>query len=105
MPKSKLLYICTDCGYESAKWMGRCPSCGAWNKMEEQEAAPATAPTTGPQRKSTVSTPTAPARTLTQIEETAEDRTRCGIEEFDRVLGGVIVPGSLVLIGGDPGIV
>ena len=104
MPKNKLLYVCTDCGYESAKWMGRCPSCGAWNKMEEQEAAPAAAPTTGPLRRSTVSAPTAPARTLTQIEETAEERARCGIEEFDRVLGGGIVPGSLVLIGGDPGI-
>ena len=103
MPKNKLLYVCTDCGYESAKWMGRCPSCGAWNKMEEQEPTPA-APPTGPLRKSTVSAPTAPARTLTQIEETAEERARSGIEEFDRVLGGGIVPGSLVLIGGDPGI-
>lgn len=104
MPKSKLLYVCADCGYESAKWMGRCPSCGAWNKMEEQEAAPAPAPAAGPLRRSTVSKPAAPAMTLTQIEETAEERALCGIAEFDRVLGGGIVPGSLVLIGGDPGI-
>ncbi len=104
MPKTKLLYICSDCGYESAKWMGRCPSCGAWNKMEEQQPEPASTPMTGPLRRSTVSAPSAPAKTLLQIEEAQEERARCGIEEFDRVLGGGIVSGSLVLIGGDPGI-
>ena len=105
MAKNKTLYVCSDCGYESAKWMGRCPSCGAWNKMEEQEpAAPVSAAASGPQRKSTVTVPSAPARTLDQIEEGEQERSRCGIAEFDRVLGGGIVPGSLILIGGDPGI-
>ena len=93
MPKTKLLYICSDCGYESAKWMGRCPSCGAWTKMEEQQPEPASTPMTGPLRRSTVSAPSAPAKTLLQIEEAQEERARCGIEEFDRVLGGGIVSG------------
>ena len=105
MAKNKTLYVCSDCGYESAKWMGRCPSCGAWNKMEEQEpAASVSSAASGPQRKSTVTVPSAPARTLDQIEEGEQERSRCGIAEFDRVLGGGIVPGSLILIGGDPGI-
>ncbi|MGI5883582.1 MAG: DNA repair protein RadA [Candidatus Spyradocola sp.] len=103
MPKNKLLYVCAECGYESAKWMGRCPSCGAWNKMEEQAPA-APAPAAGPARRSTVQAPTVPAKTLSEIEEGEQERCRSGIEEFDRVLGGGIVPGSLVLIGGDPGI-
>ena len=103
MPKNKPIYVCTDCGYESAKWMGRCPSCGAWNKMEEQAPA-APAPAAGPARKSTVLTPAAPAKTLLEIEESEQERVHSGIGEFDRVLGGGIVPGSLVLIGGDPGI-
>ncbi len=94
MAKNKTLYVCSDCGYESAKWMGRCPSCGAWNKMEEQEpAAPVLSAASGPQRKSTVTVPSAPARTLDQIEEGEQERSRCGIAEFDRVLGGGIVPG------------
>ena len=100
MPKNKPIYVCTDCGYESAKWMGRCPSCGAWNKMEEQAPA-APAPAAGPARKSTVLTPAAPAKTLLEIEESEQERVHSGIGEFDRVLGGGIVPGSLVLIGGD----
>ena len=103
MPKNKPIYVCTDCGYESAKWMGRCPSCGAWNKMEEQAPA-APAPAAGPARKSTVLAPAAPAKTLLEIEESEQERVHSGIGEFDRVLGGGIVPGSLVLIGGDPGI-
>ena len=105
MAKNKTLYVCSDCGYESAKWMGRCPSCGAWNKMEEQEpAVSVSSAASGPQRKSTVTVPSAPARTLDQIEEGEQERSRCSIAEFDRVLGGGIVPGSLILIGGDPGI-
>lgn len=105
MPKNKTLYICSDCGYESTKWLGRCPSCGAWNKMEEQEIAPAVpSPASGPMRKSTVAVPAQLAKTLTQIEEGSDERSQSGIEEFDRVLGGGIVPGSLILIGGDPGI-
>ena len=103
MPKNKPIYVCTDCGYESAKWMGRCPSCGAWNKMEEQAPA-APAPAAGPARKSTVLAPAAPAKTLLEIEESEQERVHSGIGEFDRVLGGGIVPGSLVLIGGDQGI-
>ena len=103
MPKNKPIYVCTDCGYESAKWMGRCPSCGAWNKMEEQAPA-APAPAAGPARKSTVLAPAAPAKTLSEIEESEQERVHSGIGEFDRVLGGGIVSGSLVLIGGDPGI-
>lgn len=103
MPKNKTLFVCSECGYESAKWLGRCPSCGEWNKFEEQSPAPAPV-AAGPQRKPTITAPTRLAHTLAQIGDSAEERRQCGIAEFDRVLGGGIVPGSLVLIGGDPGI-
>ncbi len=103
MPKIKPLYVCAECGYESAKWMGRCPSCGAWNKMEEQ-APPPPAAAAGPLRPRSVASPSHLAKPLSEIEDGEQARRRSGIEEFDRVLGGGIVPGSLVLIGGDPGI-
>ena len=77
MPKEKLktIYVCTQCGETSPRWLGRCPSCGAWNKMEEQEsAAPVSSAASGPQRKSTVTVPSAPARTLDQIEEGEQER-------------------------------
>ncbi|MGE5177008.1 MAG: DNA repair protein RadA [Hyphomicrobiales bacterium] len=102
-------FFCSACGHESPKWFGHCPACGAWNTAA---AAPATAPAGGTAARGAGgragyagrTTPmTAPLR-FAEIEGRAEDRWRTGIAELDRVLGGGLVPGSLVLIGGDPGI-
>lgn len=98
-PKSKTVYICTECGYESSKWIGKCSGCGAWNTMEEQIAAPAVK-TFG--QLSAVAP--AKAKPLSEISYTDEERTVTGIKELDRVLGGGIVKGSVVLLSGDPGI-
>ena len=109
MPKDKLktIYVCTQCGETSPRWLGRCPSCGAWNTMTEDVVAePA---------KAATSRGNAPARvpgqtTLTPQKlkniSTTEEKSRIvtGISELDRVLGGGIVIGSVILIGGEPGI-
>jgi len=88
-------YACTDCGYESPKWLGRCPECGAWNSFLEK---PPTVP--GAQQPRPAATPVEVGATP----EDGEERLALGLGEFDRVLGGGLVAGSLVLIGGDPGI-
>lgn len=101
MAKIKSVYICSRCGYESPKWYGKCPTCGEWNTMEEEikesvKAAPAV------KRKvaSAVSTP----YSITEITTENEHRYDTGCGELNRVLGGGIVKGSLILLGGDPGI-
>ncbi len=101
--KSKVLFVCSECGYESAKWMGQCPSCGEWNTMEEQLVAPKTSPT-GIKASAAVSLKSATAQPLSTINYRDEARTKTGISELDRVLGGGIVGGSVVLLSGDPGI-
>jgi DNA repair protein RadA/Sms len=94
------VHICSACGNESPKWFGRCPHCGEWNTaVEEARARPAAAPS----RAAYAGAASAPLR-LDEIGSGAEERWRTGIGELDRVLGGGLVPGSLVLIGGDPGI-
>ena len=99
MAKAKATaFFCKECGYESAKWMGQCPACRAWNTMVEAPAAPKRAAAHGP--GPSLSRPVK----LSQIETAAETRHKTGMEELDRVLGGGIVPGSLILVGGDPGI-
>jgi DNA repair protein RadA/Sms len=103
MPKEKTCFACTSCGYETTRWVGRCPGCGAWNTMEETVAAPAlkaAPPKAAKQRGGTGAT----ALLLKDIPEDAAARTTTGISELDRVLGGGIVEGGLMLIGGDPGI-
>ena len=103
MPKEKTLFACTSCGFETTRWVGRCPGCGAWNTMEETVAAPAmkaAPPKAAKQRLGTGAT----AMLLKDIPEDAVARTSTGISELDRVLGGGIVEGGLMLIGGDPGI-
>lgn len=101
MAKRKTKFMCNSCGYESAKWMGRCPGCGEWNTMvEEIEVV-----TKGPRRTFQHSESTAQKATpITAIEIAEEPRDDTDLNELNRVLGGGIVPGSLVLIGGDPGI-
>lgn len=89
----KTVFFCSQCGFESRKWLGRCPECGAWDSLGEGRAP-------------TAAFPSQPAHleSLAQGSEEESPRRRTGIAELDRVLGGGIVPGSLVLIGGDPGI-
>ena len=98
--EAKTIYTCGDCGGTSPKWLGKCPHCNAWNTLEESlaESAAATRHRFSPLAK------TASVATLAEID--AADVARCptGQDELDRVLGGGIVPGGVVLIGGDPGI-
>jgi len=99
---SKLVFVCQQCGAQQPRWMGKCPDCGEWNSLVEEKAVsaqPESSPRGGLFRMREV-TPLA----YQDIESQDDSRQSSGIEEFDRVLGGGIVPGSLVLIGGDPGI-
>ena len=100
MKPPKTVYACNECGSQSQKWLGRCPDCGAWNSYVEEKvthegkAARAAGPVLGG----------GSARAYADVESIVADRLTTGIGEFDRVLGGGLVPGSLVLLGGEPGI-
>jgi len=98
MPKLKSLYICQQCGHQSIRWEGRCPGCSAWNSMVEEvvEEAPSGAVVRVVEG--------APPVSLADVSLEDAERVRSGIEEFDRVLGGGIVAGSITLVGGEPGI-
>lgn len=98
MAKTQTRYVCQSCGYESPKWLGRCPDCNEWASLVE-EAAPV-ASKASKQKAFVSSTPTS----IKDISAEGATRTSSGIGEFDRVLGGGVVEGSLVLVGGDPGI-
>ncbi|HZV64675.1 MAG TPA: ATPase domain-containing protein, partial [Telluria sp.] len=103
MAKAKTQYTCSDCGGSSGKWTGQCAACQQWNTMVETVIeAPGLNRLSHPQHKSLAQT--APVLTLADIEAIDVPRFGTGIEEFDRVLGGGLVPGGVVLIGGDPGI-
>ncbi len=102
MAKDKTEYVCQECGGTSPKWLGKCPHCGAWNTLLESVAAP-TGSGAAKNRFSALAPSSAVAR-LADIEATEVERTPTGQEELDRVLGGGIVEGAVVLIGGDPGI-
>lgn len=101
MAKSKSLYICSECGYESAKWYGKCPGCGEWNTMNEQVVSVSAGSS---KAKRSSGAYAAKVMRLNEISGDIERRISTGVSEFDRVLGGGIVEGSLVLISGDPGI-
>ena len=101
---AEIVYVCQNCGHQSRKWLGKCPDCGEWNSMvEERSRAAAGGKTSGRSNLNAVR-PAAERIAYGDIESQEDARTSSGIPEFDRVLGGGIVPGSLVLIGGDPGI-
>jgi len=98
--KIKSTYVCSECGYQTPKWMGKCPSCGKWNTLDETVVKEE-------KKSSTISKTTTaqrPVSRLSQIKTDIEIRYNTGLSELDRVLGGGLVKGSLVLVGGDPGI-
>ena len=97
--KAKTTYICSECGYQTAKWLGKCPGCNGWNTLQE----------TFVEQEKSVPKKTTTARTkrpskIGEINPENESRTKTGFSELDRVLGGGLVKGSLILVGGDPGI-
>jgi DNA repair protein RadA/Sms len=98
MAKARTVHACTECGGASPKWQGQCPHCGAWNTLVESVAAPA------PTRFQSVAGGRSPVRPLSSIVARESPRVPSGLDEFDRVLGGGLVPGGVILLGGDPGI-
>lgn len=94
MTKTKTVFICQNCGYRSLRWLGKCPDCEEWNSLVEETLQPVTKTREGLEE---------PKR-LSEIETLAEERVVSGIEEFDNLLGGGVVPGSVILVGGNPGI-
>ena len=101
MAKAKIIFFCKECGYESAKWMGQCPGCKEWNTFVEEPAAKTGGGRTAGRR---ISKTAAKPAYLAEISIEDHDRMPTGFQELDRVLGSGIVAGSLVLVGGDPGI-
>lgn len=101
MAKIKSVYICSECGYESPKWYGKCPGCNQWNTMNEEIKDTSKSV---PKAKSTVFSSHTKPMTISSVTSEDEERFDTGLKELNRVLGGGIVKGSLVLLGGDPGI-
>ncbi len=97
MAKPKSIYVCSECGATNPKWVGQCPSCNAWNSLQESVVA-------APSRTGRIKTGAAVTQSLEEVAPSALMRLPTGLVELDRVLGGGLVPGSVVLIGGDPGI-
>lgn len=98
MAKEKQVFFCKECGYESAKWLGQCPGCRVWNTFVEEKI------TVGAKNKTSIKKDSVAPTGILQVTTADESRIKTNIEELDRVLGGGIVKGSLVLVGGDPGI-
>ena len=101
MAKVKRAFFCTECGYETPKWLGKCPACGAWNTITEHIVAKESSSSVAAQ---VASVPRAVARKVQDITEHENRRIDLGHSEVNRVLGGGLVPGSLILLGGEPGI-
>ncbi len=99
MPKTEIKFVCQSCGYESPRWVGKCPECGQWNSLVEEPAFAKASAGRQPQNYN----PSKPLA-ITDLEFKPEERSSTGIAELDRVLGGGVVAGSAVLVGGDPGI-
>src|ERR1700741_947293 len=99
MAKAKTIFACQSCGFQSPKWLGKCPDCNQWNTFAEEHFEKASTP----RAELSLGTKEAPA-SIDEIDTSEEGRVLSGIGEFDRVLGGGLVPGSVILIGGDPGI-
>ncbi|MEO1079999.1 MAG: DNA repair protein RadA [Pseudomonadota bacterium] len=103
MAKAKTVFVCSECGADFAKWQGQCANCGAWNTLSEFriDSGPAKRSSSG--RRQGYAGSLAPAQTLQEIDVAEVDRIPTGMAEFDRVLGGGLVPGSAILMGGNPG--
>jgi DNA repair protein RadA/Sms len=101
--KQKTVFACQECGAQSPKWLGRCPECGAWNSLIEERPLPEAALAASTEKRYSLAS-TAGPQLYGDIDTMVAERLTTGIDEFDRVLGGGVVPGSLVLIGGEPGI-
>lgn len=99
MAKTKYRFVCQSCGYVSAKWLGRCPECGGWDTLVEEAEVAVKSKSYLPANNEKIK-----PRTIASVAQTKVERLATGIREFDRVLGGGLVPGSLVLLGGTPGI-
>lgn len=107
--KKRTVHTCTECGYSSPKWLGRCPECGAWGTLQEQASLPTTGGSRAPGLGAGAGaarglTPSSAAQPITKITASAAYRRPSGISELDRVLGGGVVPGSVVLLSGEPGV-
>ncbi len=102
MKTPRTLFVCQNCGAQAQKWLGRCPDCNGWNSMVEEEIRPVSTPAL--HTRYDLGTRTATAQLFADVDLTEMERLKSGFEEFDRVLGGGIVPGSMVLLGGEPGI-
>ena len=101
MAKAKTVFVCSNCGYESAKWLGKCPACNEWNGFYEEKVAGSSGNASSSNKSNKEK---AVPRKLKEVEGIETARTSTGIGELDRVLGGGLVKGSLVLVGGEPGI-
>jgi DNA repair protein RadA/Sms len=97
MSKTKIKYICSNCGYESLRWLGRCPECEGWNSFAEEIIESS-------KRKPAITKSKFELNTIETLSADEDERIKTGIGEFDRVLGGGLMPGSVILLGGDPGI-
>ncbi|MCW8995928.1 MAG: DNA repair protein RadA, partial [Psychromonas sp.] len=97
MSKTRIKYICSNCGYESLRWLGKCPECESWNSFNEEIIETS-------KRKLAISKSKFELNTIDTISANEKDRIKTGIAEFDRVLGGGLMQGSVILLGGDPGI-
>ena len=97
MAKVKTKWVCQNCGYETAKYIGKCPDCGSWGTLVEEKEVKSSP-------VQSVAIDNSPACLINEIEVTESIRISSGFEEFDRVLGGGLVQGSLILLAGDPGI-
>ena len=95
MTKTASIFVCQSCGFQSPKWLGRCPGCGEWNSLIEEAAEEAAAEFAFPASEPVL---------YQDVKEAAKQKIQTGIEELNRVMGGGVVLGSLVLIGGEPGI-
>lgn len=98
--KQKSVYICNECGYRSPKWLGKCPGCNNWNTLTETLDTPQKTSSANPALKSTLNRP----QLITEVTQNNDTRFSTGLRELDRVLGGGVVSGELILVGGDPGI-
>ena len=97
MAKSKTIYVCSECGYETARWLGKCPDCGNWNTLVEEEILETKSP-------HALTTAFETPRRIAEVDMEELPRFMTGSGELDRVLGGGLIPGSIILIAGDPGV-